>query len=86
MAEILENLEKGILKAEKGDCISDKEILRDTINRLKLKLKQLETEILIAIQSDTFKTLTSIEDWDIYFEQTKEKLKSELEELKKELA
>ncbi len=86
VAEILENLEKGILKAEKGDCISDKEILRATINRLKLKLKQLETEILIAIQSDTFKTLTSIEDWDIYFEQTKEKLKSELEELKKELA
>ena len=86
VAEILENLEKGILKAEKGDCISDKEILRATINRLKLKLKQLETEILIAIQSDTFQTLYSIEDWDIYFEQTKEKLKSELEELKKELA
>ena len=86
VTEILENLEKGILKAEKGDSISDKEILRATINRLKIKLKQLESEIINIKQSDTFKTVTSIEDWDIYFEQTKEKLKFELEELKKELA
>ena len=86
VTEILENLEKGILKAEKGDSISDKEILRATINRLKVKLKNIESEILNIKQSDTFKTVTSIEDWDIYFEQTKEKLKSELEELKKELA
>jgi hypothetical protein len=86
VTEILENLEKGILKAEKGDSISDKEILRATINRLKAKLKNIESEILNIKQSDTFKTVTSIEDWDIYFEQTKEKLKSELEELKKELA
>ena len=84
--EILSNLEKGILKAEKGDSISDKEILRATINRLKAKLKNIEFEILNIKGSDTFKTVSSIEDWDIYFEQTKEKLKSELEELKKELA
>jgi hypothetical protein len=83
---ILENLEKGILKSEKGSSISDKEILRTTINRLKLKLKQLESEILNIKQSDTFKTVTSIEDWSLYFEQTKEKLKSELEDLKKELS
>lgn len=83
---ILENLEKGILKTEKGDIISDKEILRFTINSLKLKLEQLEFEILNIKQSDTFKTVTSIEDWNLYFEQTKEKLKSELEKLKKELA
>lgn len=86
VTEILENLEKGILKAEKGDSISDKEILRATINRLKTKLKNIESEILNIKQSDTFKTVTSIEDWDLYFEHTREKLKSELEELKKELA
>ena len=86
VTEILENLEKGILKAEKGNSISDKEILRATINRLKAKLKNIESEILNIKQSDTFKTVTSIDDWDIYFEQTKEKLKSELEELKRELA
>lgn len=86
VTEILENLEKGILKAEKGESISDKEILRATIDRLKAKLKKIESEILSIKRSDTFKTVTSIEDWDLYFERTKEKLKSELEELKKELA
>ncbi|MDA8819764.1 phospholipase D-like domain-containing protein [Schleiferiaceae bacterium] len=86
VTEILENLEMGTLKAEERDRISDKEILKATINRLKRKLQQLESEILNIKQSDTFKTVSSIEDWDIYFEQTKEKLKSELEELKKELA
>ena len=60
--------------------------MRTTINRLKLKLKYLESEILKIKQSDTFKKVTSIEDWDIYFEQTKEKLKSEFKKLKKELA
>lgn len=85
VTEILENLEKGILKAEKGDSISDKEILRATINRLRIKLKQLESQILYIKQSDTFKSVSSIEDWDIYFEQTKEKLKLELRELRKQL-
>jgi hypothetical protein len=83
VTEILKNLEKGILKAEKGESISDKEILRATIDRLKAKLKKIESEILSIKQSDTFKTVISIEDWDLYFEQTKEKLKSELEELRK---
>ena len=82
---ILENLEKGILKSEKGDSISDKEILRATINRLKIKLNNLESEILDIKQSDTFQTVSTIEDWDIYFNQTKEKLQMELEELKSEL-
>jgi hypothetical protein len=82
---ILENLEKGILKSEKGDSISDKEILRATINRLKIKLNNLESEILDIKQSDTFQTVSTIEDWDIYFNQTKEKLQMELEELRSEL-
>ena len=82
VTEILEDLEKGILKAEKGDSISDKEILRATIYLLKDKLKNIESEILNIKQSTTFKTVNSIEDWSLYFEQTKEKLKSELKALK----
>jgi hypothetical protein len=73
-----------MLKAEKGDSISDKEILRATINRLRLKLEQLESEILSIKQSDTFKTVSAIADWDVYFKQTKEKLQRELEYLEKE--
>jgi len=85
VTQILENLEKGILKAEKGDRISDKEILRATIERLKIKLKQFEIEIINIKQTDTFKIVSSIEDWDTYFAKTKEKLQLELEKLKEEI-
>lgn len=85
VSEILENLVKGILTSTKGDSISDKVILKTTIERMKIKLKQLESEILNIKQSTTFQTVMSIEDWDIYFENTKEKLQLELEELKKEI-
>lgn len=85
VTEILASLEKGILNTVRGDSISDKEILRATISKLKSKLTQLESEIRYIKESDTFKMVASIEDWDLYFDQTKEKLKAELEELRKEV-
>ena len=85
VSEILENLKKGILSVEKGDQISDKEILRATIERMKLKLRQLENELHEIKESDTFKKIYSIEDWATYFEEIKEQLLEQLEQLKKEV-
>jgi len=85
VAEILENLEKGILKTSKGDSISDKFILRATIKKLKLRLNQLEEEIRNIKQSETYQKIMSIDDWDQYFEETREKLEQELEYLKTEV-
>jgi hypothetical protein len=83
--EILANLEKGILSTSKGDKILDKDKLRATVNRLRVKVKILETEIITIKESDTFQTISSIEDWDEYFNLTKEKLQRELEELRLEI-
>ncbi|MEI6313206.1 MAG: phospholipase D-like domain-containing protein [Bacteroidota bacterium] len=83
--EILANLEKGILSTSKGDKILDKDKLRATVNRLRVKVKILETEIITIKESDTFQTISSIEDWDEYFNLTKEKLQRELEELQLEI-
>ncbi|MCD8417424.1 DUF1669 domain-containing protein [Tenacibaculum finnmarkense genomovar finnmarkense] len=82
--EILANLEKGILKSGK-ESVSDKEILRATINRLKIKLKQLEKEILEIKQSETYKTVISIDNWSEYFYETRASLKLELQRLKEEI-
>ncbi|MCD8445162.1 DUF1669 domain-containing protein [Tenacibaculum finnmarkense] len=81
--EILANLEKGILKVGKG--ISDKEILRATINRLKIKLKQLKKEILEIKQSEAYKTVISIDNWSEYFYETRASLQLELQRLKEEI-
>jgi hypothetical protein len=85
VSEILANLEKGILSTSKGDKLSDKDKLLETINRLRLKVKILETEIVTIKQSETFKTIINIDDWDNYFNMTKEKLQRELEELQIEI-
>ena len=57
----------------------------ETVNRLRVKIKILETEIITIKQSETFKTIINIDDWDEYFNSTKEKLQRELEELKLEI-
>ncbi|MBT4646993.1 molecular chaperone DnaJ [archaeon] len=85
VTEILEKLKKGILSTSKGDGLTDKDILRLTIDRLKMKLREIESAIIAIKESDTFQTIINIEDWDDYFYQTKEELKIELEELKIEL-
>ncbi|OOG77683.1 J domain-containing protein, partial [Algoriphagus sp. A40] len=82
ISEILEQLEKGRLEAKMNNNISDKEILKTTISRLRTKLRQLEFEILTIKESETYQTIITIEDWNEYFIEIKEKLQSELEELK----
>lgn len=81
VTEILANLEKGVLTTSKGDKLADKDRLRITIHKFRDKVKQLELQILSIKESDTYKTIISIENWDEYFKQTKEKLQNQLEEL-----
>ena len=85
VSEILANLEKGILSTSTGDKLTDKDRLRATVNRLRVKVKILETEIITIKQSETFKTIINIDDWDDYFNRTKEKLQRELAELNQEI-
>ncbi len=81
VTEILKNLEDGVLSTSKGDLLTDKDILKSTINRLHKKLKILESEITSIKQSETFKIILEIKDWDYYFENTKNKLRQELKDL-----
>jgi hypothetical protein len=85
VSEILANLEKGILSTSRGDKLTDKEKLRATINRLREKVKILETEIIAIKESETFKAIINIEDLDDYFNNIKDKLQRELEELNIEI-
>ena len=85
VSEILANLEKGILSTSKGNKLTDKDKLRATVNRLRVKVKILEKEIIVIKQSETFNTIINIEDWDEYFNRIKEKLRHELEKLTQEI-
>ena len=85
VSEILEELEKENLFKTKSETVQEKDLLKVAIAKLKKQIKILEKEIITIKESDTFKTIISIEDWDDYFKKTKEKLQRELEELQLEI-
>lgn len=85
VTEILDDLEKGNFFKTKSETVQEKDLLKAAIAKLKRQINILETEIITIKESDTFKTIISIEDWDDYFQRTKEKLKRELEELQLEI-
>jgi len=85
VSEILEELEKGNYFKTKSETVLEKDLLKAAIAQLKRQINILEKEIITIKESDTFKIITNIDDWDDYFERTKEKLRHELEELKLEI-
>ena len=81
--EILYNLEKGILQRSLREKLDDKIILKEIIITLKNKITSLTAEVLKIRESDNYITLLEIEDFDLYFNNIKEKLQNEILELKK---
>jgi hypothetical protein len=78
VSEILANLERGILSTINGDKLSDKENLKKTIKNLQRKIKKLESEIQFIKQNEAYIIVKNIENIEIYFAETKEKLLNEL--------
>lgn len=79
--EILENLEKGHFFITKSDAINEKKLLQGEMEKLRLRIKELKEQLQAIKESDTYKTINSIDDWDEYFDNTKQKLILQLNEL-----
>lgn len=82
---ILKDLETGNSFRSQTDTISEKEVLKATVEKLRQKLQQLEKEIITVKESETFSTVNNITNWDTYFDETKTQLEEELESLTLEL-
>lgn len=81
--EILLHLETGQSFGIASDSVSDKEILRKKIGILRQHLEQLEEEIKLIKEDETFKTLQKIKDREAYFAGLEQKLTEELASLQK---
>lgn len=81
---ILKELETGNPFRSGEDAITEKELLKTAITRLRKKLQQLEIQIIDLKESETFVTINAIEDWDSYFSENKRELQQELESLTSE--
>lgn len=80
--EILQNLKNGVLNVDKSNRMTDKERLKQTIDKLVQKLRDVERELYALKNSDTYTQLSRITEWDRYFSENKELLQKELEELR----
>ena len=82
--EILENLEKGNFFVNKSDAINEKQLMKAEIEKLKIRIRDLQQQMQLIKESDTYKTINSIKDWDFYFKETKEKLEDQAKNWKME--
>lgn len=79
--EILENLEKGNFFVSKSDAINEKQLLKSEIEKLRLRIKELRGQVQSIKESEAFTTVSSISDWDSYFQETRQKLAEQVKEL-----
>ncbi|HEY8658437.1 MAG TPA: J domain-containing protein [Hanamia sp.] len=81
VTEILENLKKGNFFVSKSDTITEKQLMKAEIEKLKIRITELQQQMQLIKESDAYKTISSIKDWDAYFKETKEKLENQAKEL-----
>ena len=82
ISQILSELEKGMF-SDKASEINEKQELMTTINQLRINRDKLEQELMKLRQSEVFKLIIDISDWNIYFSEKKTQLQEELESLEK---
>ncbi|MEP7229000.1 MAG: J domain-containing protein [Ginsengibacter sp.] len=78
--EILQNLEKGNFFVNKSDAINEKQLMKSEIEKLKMRINELQQQMQLITESDAYKTISGIDDWDKYFTTTKEKLLEQVKE------
>lgn len=72
--EILENLEKGNAFVSESESISEKSMMKAQIEKLKLRLKELKKQLEAIKESEIYKIICSIDNWDSYFIKIKQEL------------
>lgn len=82
--EILEYLENGKPLKAKHETITKKDIIKVEVAKFHQLRSQLLKEVTELKNSETYKTITEIDNWDEYFNETKEQLIRELNRLKAE--
>jgi len=81
LIEILDHLKNGTPFSLKAETINEKEALKKEVAHLRNVIEQLKQKINDTLNAENYKTIISIPDWDKYFNETKERLKQELERL-----
>ena len=79
--EILKSLQQDKMFTSKTDTANEKLTLVTELNRLRVRLNDLNNEIADIKASDIYSEIISITNWDEYFIKTKRKLQEQLSQL-----
>lgn len=82
--KILESLENGRGFEVSSDRINNKEQLKEKIKEYKANIANIESEIEEILQDETYQTITTLDDWDAYFDDLKNDLEAEKQKLEEE--
>jgi hypothetical protein len=85
VSEILSQLEKGNYFKTKSETIREKDKLIVEILKVKNQIESLQIELSEIKESETYKALIKISNYDEYFKEAKQRLIMELEALKTEI-
>lgn len=81
--KILSDLKKGMFKP-RSETVGEKGQLKAIITTLRYKVAKVEAEIFAIKDSEDYKTISTLTDWDEYFNLKKAQLKSEVESFESE--
>lgn len=79
--EVYQNLQKGIFAAT-SDTLNDVQRMHRSLITMRATLTSLSKQISSLINSDTYRVIAAISDWDEYFATLKEQMQDELERLR----
>lgn len=84
VSEILDKLEKGMAFGSRAESLTELGRLRAWVKDLRSKVEALLQELLAIKNSETYRTIAAITDWDAYFQTQKELLLDEQMRVKDE--
>ncbi|AFU69514.1 phosphodiesterase/nuclease, phospholipase D superfamily protein [Psychroflexus torquis ATCC 700755] len=86
VCEILSELESNNFLKLNSEKITEVDLLNLKTSKLKRQIEHIQNEIISIKKSKTYQIVYQIKDWDEYFQETKLKLKNELDYLNKEIS
>ena len=81
VSEILETLERGDTFVPRSETITEKALLKNERSRLQNLAAQLQTNVRTLQQSETYRTISQLTDWDVYFAEKRQQLAGQMEGL-----
>lgn len=81
ISEILLSLESGTFFTSRVDVANEKQTLKVELERMRIRIHEIKSEINYIKATEAYKKVTSIDNWDEYFDFAKQQLQAQLIEL-----